>query len=617
MTFNIEKALEKLPEKPGVYLMKDRHDEIIYVGKAINLRRRVRQYFSKSGQKSRKVEVMVRHIESFETILVENEVEALILESNLIKENRPKYNILLRDDKSYPYIKITKEPFPRVLKVRKVEKDGGEYFGPYPNAYAVNDIIDLFHDSFKIRNCNLNFKKGQYLKRPCLNFFIDRCLGPCVKKVSEEEYEKEIQPVRRFLKGHTEDFEKEIEKKMYKASSELNYELAAEYRDALESIDHILEKQTISSTADLDLDMIALAREEELVCAQVFMVRNGKIVERENFFLEDFFYEGDREVLSKFIQQFYLNLNYIPRLILLDFYPEHTKALEEMLSNAKGMKVELRIPERGRNVDLMKLARENAKSSLITQIQKQARRDRNRNIALEDLEEFVGKAPIERIEAYDISNISGVQSTGSMIVFNNGVKAPGEYRKFKIRSVKGPDDYASLKEVLTRRFNRGFKEREEGKDTSGFGAFPDILMIDGGKGQVNVALDVLRSLNLDIPVMGLVEDHRKHLKSIIFENKETSLEVDMAIYRLLFQIQQEAHRFALNYHRKLRSNELTRSELDDIQGIGEIRKRSLLKHFGSVEEIKEQSVEKLLEAPRMTKTAAQSVYDYFHKGERK
>ena len=615
MTFNIDQALDELQEKPGVYLMKDDQDEIIYVGKAINLRRRVRQYFSKSGQKNKKVQVMVQHIKSFETIIVNNEVEALILESNLIKENRPKYNILLRDDKSYPYIKITNEPFPRILKVRKVEKDGAEYFGPYPNAYAVNDIINLFHDSFKIRNCTLNFKKGQYLKRPCLNYFIDRCLGPCIKKVSEERYEKEIAPVREFLKGDTEDFTQQIEDKMYEASSELNFELAAQYRDALESIDHILEKQSVSSASDLDIDMIALARDEELICVQVFMVRNGKIVERENFFMEDAFYEGDREVLAKFLQQFYLDLNYIPKLILLDFYPDNTEALQEMLTEAKGTKVELRIPERGHNVDLMEMARKNAKSSLVTHIQKVVRRNRNKQVAVEDLEQFIGKAPIERIEAYDISNISGVQSTGSMIVFENGVKAPGEYRKFKIRSVKGPDDYASLKEVLTRRFNRGLKERKERKDKSGFGAFPDVIMIDGGKGQVNVALEVLKTMNLDIPVIGLVEDHRKHLKSIIYENKETKVEVGMAIYRLLFQIQQEAHRFAINYHRKLRSDQLFKSELDDIEGIGEIRKRSLLTHFGSIENIKKQSVEKLVEAPRMTITAAQSVYDYFHKGE--
>ncbi|MDO5755005.1 MAG: excinuclease ABC subunit UvrC [Tissierellia bacterium] len=609
--FKIKEELTKLPAKPGVYLMYDKDDEIIYVGKAKKLNRRVRQYFDGRKNKDKKVVAMVKHIVRFEYILVNNEVEALVLESNLIKENRPKYNILLRDDKQYPYIKITNEPFPRVMKVRRILKDGAKYYGPFPNAYAVNDIIDLFHQIYKLRNCNLDFSKDQYLQRPCLNFFIDRCPAPCIKNCTEEEYEEELKYVRAFLDGKYPEFVDNIRQRMEKASKNLNFELAAEYRDALQSIDTLLEKQMVSNTDHIDLDLIAMARREEKICVQVFMMRNGKIVEREHFMMEDSYEEGDEEVMASFIQQFYLDLTYVPKLILLDTPAKSTKALEQMLSEKRGSKVELRVPQRGDKVDLMKLARENASEMLLKDVQKNLRRDRNKQIAIEDLEKLIGVFPIERIECYDISNIAGTQSTGSMIVFENGVKQPREYRKFKIKSVQGPDDYRSQKEILTRRFNRGLREREEGNTRHGFGKFPSLIMMDGGKGQVNIALDVLRSLNIDIPVIGLVKDDKHNTRGIIYENKEYPLKVRTAVYRLLYQIQEEAHRFAIGYHRKLRQKAMVHSELDDIKGIGEKRRRALLNEFKSIDKIKKADLSTLEKVPSMNKKAARSVYDYF------
>src|SRR5699024_553577 len=459
--FNIKNELSKLPEKPGVYLMYDKDDTIIYVGKAINLKNRVRQYFDNSKNKPPKVVAMVSHIVRFEYIIVDNEVEALVLESNFIKKNRPKYNILLRDDKQYPYIKITNEKYPRVMKVRNVAKDRAQYFGPFPNVYAVNDIIQLIHELFKVRTCNLNFNKGQRLKRPCLNYFIKRCPGPCIGEADEEKYLKDIQEISQFLNGKHENIIKYLTEKMYEASSQLNFEQAAKYRDNIESINVIYEKQKVTNTNSLDMDMISFAREEGVICVQVFFMRNGKIVDREHFILEDDFYESDEKVMASFMKQFYLDITYIPKLILVDYEVEEKELIEKMLSQKKQSKVAIRKPQRGDKVDLMEMVRVNAKDMLSKYISRHYKKEKNLESAILDLKNITKIENLNRIECFDISNTSGVQSVGSMVVFENGKKAPKEYRKFKIKTVKGPDDYASHREVLTRRLKRGIIDREK------------------------------------------------------------------------------------------------------------------------------------------------------------
>lgn len=615
--FNIKNELSKLPEKPGVYLMYDKDDTIIYVGKAINLKNRVRQYFDNSKNKPPKVVAMVSHIVRFEYIIVDNEVEALVLESNFIKKNRPKYNILLRDDKQYPYIKITNEKYPRVMKVRNVAKDRAQYFGPFPNVYAVNDIIQLIHELFKVRTCNLNFNKGQRLKRPCLNYFIKRCPGPCIGEADEEKYLKDIQEISQFLNGKHENIIKYLTEKMYEASSQLNFEQAAKYRDNIESINVIYEKQKVTNTNSLDMDMISFAREEGVICVQVFFMRNGKIVDREHFILEDDFYESDEKVMASFMKQFYLDITYIPKLILVDYEVEEKELIEKMLSQKKQSKVAIRKPQRGDKVDLMEMVRVNAKDMLSKYISRHYKKEKNLESAILDLKNITKIENLNRIECFDISNTSGVQSVGSMVVFENGKKAPKEYRKFKIKTVKGPDDYASHREVLTRRLKRGIIDREKGITKAGFGKMPSLMpsliMMDGGKGQVNIAKEVLRDLNLNIPVIGLVKDDNHKTRGIIFEEREILLKVNTPLYRFLFNIQEEAHRFAINYHRKLRDDNLKKSELDEIPGIGKMRKMELYKYFKTLDKIKDASIEELLKVPKMNKSTAENIYTYFRK----
>ena len=611
--FNIKNELSKLPEKPGVYLMYDKDDTIIYVGKAINLKNRVRQYFDNSKNKPPKVVAMVSHIVRFEYIIVDNEVEALVLESNFIKKNRPKYNILLRDDKQYPYIKITNEKYPRVMKVRNVAKDRAQYFGPFPNVYAVNDIIQLIHELFKVRTCNLNFNKGQRLKRPCLNYFIKRCPGPCIGEADEEKYLKDIQEISRFLNGKHENIIKYLTEKMYEASSELNFEQAAKYRDNIESINVIYEKQKVTNTNSLDMDMISFAREEGVICVQVFFMQNGKIVDREHFILEDDFYESNEKVMASFMKQFYLDITYIPKLILVDYEVEEKELIEKMLSQKKQSKVAIRKPQRGDKVDLMEMVRVNAKDMLSKYISRHYKKEKNLESAILDLKNITKIENLNRIECFDISNTSGVQSVGSMVVFENGKKAPKEYRKFKIKTVKGPDDYASHREVLTRRLKRGIIDREKGITKAGFGKMPSLIMMDGGKGQVNIAKEVLRDLNLNIPVIGLVKDDNHKTRGIIFEEREILLKVNTPLYRFLFNIQEEAHRFAINYHRKLRDDNLKKSELDEIPGIGKMRKMELYKYFKTLDKIKDASIEELLKVPKMNKSTAENIYTYFRK----
>lgn len=611
-SFNIEYELDKLPDSPGVYQMKDASGEVIYVGKAISLRNRVRSYFRSTGSQHPKVRALVSHIESFETILVGNEVEALVLESNLIKEKRPKYNIILRDDKSYPYIVIKNEKFPRVMKTRNVKNDGSTYFGPYPNALAVNDIVDLLHDIYPIRTCNLDFAKGQKLDRPCLNHFIDRCPAPCVDKADESIYLGNIKKVERFLKGDSKDLLSYLEDQMEKNSQNLNFELAAKYRDYIEQVDVLMQKQRISKVSGQDIDLIAITRGDRNVSAHVFFMRAGKVVDSENFIMEDNYKTPTEEVMSSFMKQFYLNASYIPREILVDEEPRDIDAIVDYLSKKRGTKVNLRVPQRGEKVDLLRVVRGNSRENLRKYEEKQIKRERKSPLGYELFLKELGLESGERIEAYDISNISGAQSVGAMVVFTNGLKDKKEYRKFKIKTINGPDDYGSMKEVLSRRLSRGIKESKV-NDYSGFGHLPDLIIVDGGKGQVNIAEELLSDLGLAIPVCGLVKDAKHQTRGVIFNNKEIILKRNSPTYRFLYSVQEEAHRFAIDYHKTLRKKDQVASQLEDIEGVGRARRIELMKHFRSIDKVKKASVEELIKVPKISQGVAENIVKYFRK----
>ncbi|NLW53114.1 MAG: excinuclease ABC subunit UvrC [Tissierellia bacterium] len=600
--------LSRLPDLPGVYLMKDDNDEIIYVGKAKNLKNRVRSYFTSDSNKSLKVIKMVEKINSFEYIIVENEVEALVLESNFIKEHRPHYNILLRDDKQYPYIMITNEKFPRIMKVRQVLNDKNTYFGPYPNAYAVNDIIDLLQNIFKIRTCNLNFDKGQKLKRPCLNYYIGKCDAPCIGKADETLYDENISQIKEFLKGREENVKNYLNGKMLTFAKDLNFEKAAEYRDYLTSIDSLMERQKVTNINGENIDIIGMYKKEDFVCIQIFFMRDGKIVDREHFIMDDKWQDINEEIMNSFMQQFYSGVSYLPKEIIVDVEPTDIKLLEKMLFSIKKSKVHIHVPKRGNKVNLVNMARENAVKMLIEFLRKRDERERTKNLGLKNLENTLNIHPLDRIEAYDISNTSGVNSVGSMVVFENGVKASKEYRKFKIRGVEGPDDYASMREVLTRRLNRAIGAQNQ--DT-GFGKIPDLIIVDGGLGHVNIAESVVYELGFKIPVIGLAKDDKHKTRAIVIDKKEIDLDRNSAIYRFLYSIQEEVHRFAIDYHKNLRSKSITTSELENIKGLGKKRIEKLYSHFKSVKAIKEASIEELEKCEGINKNVAKAIYEYF------
>ncbi len=617
--FNIEEELKKLPDKPGVYLMKDKNDEIIYVGKAISLKKRVSQYFRASSQHDMKVSVMVKNITEFEYIIVDNEVEALILEANLIKSNKPKYNILLKDDKQYPYIKVTtNERYPRVLKTRQVLKDGAKYFGPFPSATAVNDALEIIRSIYPIRTCNKNLDKDMGKTRPCLNYYIGKCLGPCQGNVDEDLYNKMIDDILLFLNGRLDILVNIIEAKMEKASNNLDFEQAAKYRDQINSLVLLHEKQKIISTTHfVDQDVIAVARGIDEICVQIFFVRNGKILGREHYILEDTFKEDKKEIISSFITQFYIGASYIPKEILIEEEVGDMDVLSLWLSEKRGNKVQLFVPKRGDKLKLLEMVSKNAMEMLNQHGDRFLKKARENQKALEEIKLALGlHRDIGRIEAFDISNLNGLEPVGSMVVFEKGEPKKTDYRRFKIRTRLGPDDYGSLEEVLTRRFTRGLEEKEylEDKeiDTRGFSAFPDLIMMDGGKGQVNVALRVLDSLNIDIPVCGLVKDDFHKTRGIIYENEEIILDERSLGFKMIFKIQEEAHRFAISYHRSLRSKTMFKSELDDIKGIGSRRKSELMKHFKSIDKIKKASREELLEVKGMNKSSVEELYKHFH-----
>lgn len=606
----LREKLKELPDKPGVYIMRNVDGDIIYVGKAISLKRRVRQYFDNNKNKGAKVLAMVSHIQDFEYIIVQNEVEALVLESNLIKKNRPKYNIVLRDDKQYPYIKITREKFPRIQKVRQVKKDGADYFGPYPDAYAVNDAIDLFNLYYPFRTCNLNFDKGQRLDRPCLNYFIKRCKGPCIDKEDETRYLQAMDDVRRFLDHKDRTIPDKVLSLMNEESSKLNFEMAAKYRDWYRALSIISEKQFVTETTGEDIDIISMSKGISTIIMQVFFMRKGQIVDREHFVIKNEFADSEAEIMSSFLKQFYLDILYIPKEILVGCLPNELESINEYLNQKKGSKVAISQPKLGRKFELINMAARNAHDMRVKYEKRLDQKERNKSSGLSQLKEILNINKINRIEAYDISNTSGVQSVGSMVVFENGVQAPKEYRKFKIKTVEGPNDYASLEEVLTRRLNNAKKDIAKGNTHTGFGRLPDLILMDGGKGQVSIANKVLNDLDMNIKVAGLVKDDKHTTRAIIYNNEEIPIKRRDPVYKLIYEIQEEAHRFAINYHRSLMRKTMKKSELDNIKGVGEKTKANLYAHFKTIANMKKASVEELMEVPLVGKQAALEIYKY-------
>ncbi|MGN1267734.1 MAG: excinuclease ABC subunit UvrC [Dorea sp.] len=611
--FDIQEELKKLPSKPGVYIMHGEKDEIIYVGKAISLKNRVRQYFQSSRNKGVKIEQMVTHITRFEYIITDSELEALVLECNLIKEHRPKYNTMLMDDKAYPFIKVTvDEPFPRVMMARQMARDKAKYFGPYTSAGAVKDTIDLIRKLYNLRSCNRKLPQDIGKERPCLNYHIHQCKAPCQGYISQEEYRKSIDDVLHFLNGNYDMILKELEEKMLAASEALEFEKAIEYRELLMSVQKIAQKQKITDTAGEDRDILAVAKDLEDAVVQVFFIRGGRLIGRDHFYLKHIEGESKAEILSSFIKQFYAGTPYIPSLLMIQEEIEDLPLLEEWLSRKRGYKVHIKIPKKGSKEKLVELARKNAAMVLNTD-KERLKREEGRTIgAVKELENLLGLQGIVRMEAYDISNTSGFASVGSMIVYEKGKPKKNDYRKFKIKGVRGADDYASMEEVLTRRFEHGLKEKEEGKDLGSFTAFPDLILMDGGKGQVNVALQVLDNLRLNIPVCGMVKDDNHRTRGLYYHNEEIPIDKNSEAFRLITRIQDEAHRFAITFHRQLRSQNQVHSILDDIPGIGPARRKTLMKYFENIEAIRNASVDELKQLPSMNEKSARDVYDFFH-----
>ncbi|CEO31616.1 excinuclease ABC subunit UvrC [Paraclostridium sordellii] len=599
--FDIQEQLKKLPSEPGVYLMKDENDKVIYVGKAVSLKNRVRQYFQSSKNHTSKVKSMVKNIYKFEYIITDSELEALILECSLIKEYRPKYNVLLRDDKTYPYIKVTvNEDFPRVLKVRQVIKDKAKYFGPYTNTTAVNDTLEIIRNIYPIRTCNIDIERAIKNKvRPCLNKHIKKCVGPCTGEVSKEKYSKMIEEIILFLSGKEEHLIDLLKEKMNKCAMEFNFEDAAMYRDKIKSLEEMTQKQKIDSiTSDLNQDIIAMARAHDEACVQVFFIRNGKIVGREHYILEGVMDSTRESILSSFVKQFYMAQDYIPKEILIESDIEDSFILEEWLSDKKGQKVFIRVPQKGEKKSLIEMVRKNAVEYLEKFSNMNKLKYQKSIGALEELKNIIGLEKIpRRIESFDISNIQGVDSIGSMVVFTDGKKDKKEYRRYKIKTVIGPNDYDSMAEIVERRIK--------------YGDLPDLILLDGGKGQVSSVKKVLNKHNVEIPLWGMYKDDKHRTKGLISQEKEIELDKTSNLYRFVASIQEEVHNYAISYHRSLRNKTLTKSILDDIQGIGEKRKKALLSHFKNIDEIKNATMNELLEVEGMNKTSAENVYNFF------
>jgi excinuclease ABC subunit C len=621
--FDFEYQLKILPDKPGVYLMKNSLGEIIYVGKAKILKNRVRQYFQSSKNHSEKVKAMVKNIAEFEYIVTDSEMEALILECNLIKKHRPRYNILLKDDKHYPFIKITtNEDYPRVFMTRILAKDGAKYFGPYTDVSAVYETLDLIKKVFPIRTCKMAIKEGETKVRPCLNYQIGLCNAPCAGYVSKEEYGKLVQDIIDLLSGKDKHIIKGLKVQMEEEAKELEFEKAAALRDKMLSVEKIVEKQKIITGNFEDEDFISIFSDEKDTCAMIFFLRDGKVVGKENYMLENTAGMENSEIISDFIKEFYGGTAFVPKNIFVQGI-EDNELLEQWLTMKRDSKVWIKVPQRGEKKDLLEMVTKNAKLTL-DQFKIKMMQDKEIHktalkelVAALDLEEFPN-----RIEAYDISNIQGVDSVGSMIVFESGKAKNSDYRRFKIKSVQGANDYDSMREILTRRFKHGLEEIEKIKErnlelSSGkFCVFPDLILMDGGKGQVNIALEVLNSLNIDIPVCGMVKDDKHNTRGLIYNNNEVLLRPSSNVMQLITRIQDEVHRFAITYHRSLRDKRVLHSVLEDIPGVGEKRRKELLKKFGSIESIKSAKIEELSETPSIDKKAAQSIFDYFRNSEK-
>ena len=605
---DFEEELKKLPDCPGVYIMHDDTDTIIYIGKAVSLRKRVRQYFQPSHDEGIKKKQMVENIDHFEYMITDSELEALVLECNLIKEHTPKYNTMLRDDKTYPYIKVTGEDYPRVMMARQMKKDKSKYFGPYTSIGAVKDTIELLNKIYGIRTCNRVLPRDIGKNRPCLNYHIHQCDAPCQGYVSKEEYTEKIRGVMEFLGGSYQPVMNYLQGKMEEASENLEFEKAIEYRELLNSVSQIAQKQKITNTDGEDKDVIAMAADDTDAVVQVFFVRNGKLIGRDHFHLHVGTEDKETEILTEFVKQFYSGTPFIPREIMLQSPVEDMEILEQWLTKKRGKRVYLRVPQKGMKEKLVDLAAKNA-MLVLSQDKEKLKREEGRTIgAVKEIQELLGLQGLMRMEAYDISNISVFQAVGSMVVYEKGKPKRSDYRKFRLKNVDGPNDYASMEEVLTRRFVHGMEKEDEG-----FRRFPYLIMMDGGRGQVNICLKVLENLRLNIPVCGMVKDDRHRTRGLYFNNVEIPIDTHSEAFKLITRIQDEAHRFAITYHKSLRSKEQVHSILDEIPGIGPARRKALMQHFASLEEVKNATIEQLEQVPTMNRISARQVYEFFQK----
>lgn len=611
MAFIIEDELRKLPASPGVYIMYDKKDDILYVGKAVSLKNRVRQYFQSSRGKSTKIMQMVSKIHRFEYIVTDSELEALVLENNLIKEHRPRYNTMLKDDKTYPYIKFTvSEDYPRIMLTRKLKKDKAKYFGPFTSSTAVNNTLDFLRKTFRIRNCSRNLPKDIRKQRACLDYYIHQCDAPCQGFVSKDDYNKQVSLALEFLNGNYKKLTDEIQKQMNEAAQQFKYEEAAQLRDLLNSLLHVTQKQKISSESMEDRDIIALAKDEEDVLVQIFFIRDGKMVGREHHYVQVSIDDENPYILESFVKQFYAGTPFLPKELWLQYALPDEELISNWLSQKRRTKVRLLVPKKGNKEKMIELAYKNAELILSRDKEKLRREQLKTTGALNEIEKLLGISNIKRIESFDISNISGAQSVGSMVVYEDGKPKRNDYRKFKIKSVSGPDDYASMREVLYRRFTH---ESRYSKTDSGFAVLPDLIMMDGGKGQVGAALEVLEDLGIELPVCGMVKDDKHRTDRLYFKGSELELKTRTEAFKLITRIQDEVHRFAIEYHRSLRSKTQVKSILDDINGIGAVRRKALMKHFKDIESIKNADLSELKEVSGMDSKSAQSVYDFFRK----
>lgn len=619
--FHFEEELKKLPKEPGVYIMRDAKDAILYVGKAVNLHNRVRSYFRENIGRGPMIDKMVTLIARFEYIVTDSELEALVLENNLIKENSPKYNTLLKDDKTYPYIKVTLgEEYPRILFSRTMKKDRSKYFGPYTSAAAVKDTIELLNKLYQLRTCSRRLPQDAGTERPCLNYHIKQCLAPCQGYITKEQYKEQVSRALEFLNGNYDKILKDLETKMKDAAAVMDFEAAAGYRDLFNSVKQVSQKQKITDSAGDDKDILALYKDEREAVVQVFFVRDGRLIGREHYYMTNVSEQSKADILENFVKQFYAGTPFIPRELMLQHEIGDSELIEKWLTGRKGSRVYLRVPKIGSKEKLVELAAQNAKH-ILEQDRERLKREEGRTIgAVKEIAGILGLEHIERMEAFDISNINGFENVGSMIVFEKGRPKPSDYRKFRIRTVSGPDDYACMREVLTRRFRHGIEESREleekelDQDYGSFTRFPDLLMMDGGRGQVNIALSVLEELKISIPVCGMVKDDNHRTRGLYFNNVELPIDTRSEGFKLITRVQDEAHRFAIEYHRSLRGKAQVKSVLDEIPGVGPARRKALMRHFKSIEEIRAASAEELAALPEINRRAAEDIYDFFHGG---